>query len=856
MPERTLIVAATNTLVRGYAVVPTDRLSDAGAPVNALFAVTRALVNGLAFKQPARAVALVASGPTPADWPPALAQQATHLPALLRAFGFPVVETSDELHLCAAYARAALEAGDDVIIVGADKRLAQLVGEGVWWYDPNKDARYTVDMVKKRFGVAPGQVAEWLALVGNEDDGLPGVAGIGAKGATALLEAHGTVAKALEALDSIGGRAGNALRAARDLIPAEVARCRLDAQRPLPVPLEQLTWRAPAGASLNATLKPLGFVEFLASDGADRVDVTVCASPQDVRAALATWGATPVGVHPVTEDPSPVRGALVGLALSAGEGRACFVPLKDGPVDPALAAWLEDAAAPKLAHDSKDLDVALRRRGVRLAGVAGDTAVASHLTQPSNWAPHDLSVVARHVLGRALPSDDEARGVGARRKPWAAVPVDKVAQHAGLLADVTARVWRELGPKVNAEQHAEYLALDDTLARMELAGIAVDASELDRAEADFIPLGEALEKDIFALAGKSFELGSTRQLGEVLFGQLKLPVVSHTKTGWSTATEALERIEHAHPIVPLVIRWRMLRRLMDSWVKALRGDIGPDGRVHSSFHAARSFSGRIVNSSPDLGRVPGRTPEMARIRRAFVAKPGHVLMSVDYNQLGLHVLAHLTKDPALVGPLREHADVHRLTAAAVLEKRPEDVTADERQLGKVVNFATFAGQGASALAQQLGVDAAEAKQLIARFDRKYSQVRAFQDEQERLARERGYLVTLAGRRWPIGGLESLDPMLRGYAERLARRGTHEGSVCDVSRRGLLDADRALRKAGLAAAPLVQVLDEVLFEVPEVELREAARVASEAMKNAFQLEAPLRVGVEVGPNWADLSPLSP
>jgi DNA polymerase-1 len=229
-------------------------------------------------------------------------------------------------------------------------------------------------------------------------------------------------------------------------------------------------------------------------------------------------------------------------------------------------------------------------------------------------------------------------------------------------------------------------------------------------------------------------------------------------------------------------------------------------------------------------------------------------MSVDFNQLGLHVLAHLTRDPALVEPLRQRADMHRLTAAAVLDKSADEVSVDERQLGKVVNFATFAGQGASALALQLGVTAARAKEYIARFDDHYAHVRAFQDEQLRLAKERGYIVTLAGRRWPIGGLESLDPMLRSYAERLARRATHEGSVADVSRRALLEADRALSNRGLAAGPLVEVVDEVLFEVPEAELREAARLCTQAMCHAFELEVPLVVGVEAGKTWADLEPL--
>jgi DNA polymerase-1 len=331
--------------------------------------------------------------------------------------------------------------------------------------------------------------------------------------------------------------------------------------------------------------------------------------------------------------------------------------------------------------------------------------------------------------------------------------------------------------------------------------------------------------------------------------------VLRTKTGWSTSIEALERIENAHPIVPLTLRWRALRRLRDNWVSSLRRSIDSDGRVHSRFNQARSFSGQLVNSNPDLGRVPGRTPEMARIRRAFVAAPGRVLMSVDFNQLGLHVLAHLTRDPALVEPLRRQADMHLLTAAAILERSPEEITLEQRQLGKVVNFATFAGQGASALALQLGISAQEAKEYIARFDRHYAKVRAFQDEQVRLAREQGFIVTIAGRRWPIGDLESLDPQLRSYAERLARRATHEASVQDVSRRALLEADRAIAREGLGTLPVLQILDEVLFDVPEAELEKAARVCSDAMKHAYELEVPLRVGVEAGKNWADLEPLT-
>jgi DNA polymerase-1 len=850
--DRTLIVSATNVLARGYFAVPIDRRSPAGEPVNALFALTRALDKGVAFKVPARAVAVVESEPATEAWPEILRQQLPKLVPLLNALGLQTIEAAGELHVVASYARAALDAGDDVIVVGTDKRFAQLVADRVWWYDANKDARYTIEMVTKRFGVGPDQVSEWLALVGNPDDGLPGIAGIGAKGATELLTKFGSVATALAALGTIKGRAGNALRAAGGgAIGVELARARLERERALPRPLAELTYVAPDAGRRNAMFRELGFVEYLASEGGGRIEVRVCESAADVASAIAELGAGPVAMHALVEEPTPVLGALVGIALSVGGKRAWYVPAAQLG---ALREWLENASAAKLGHDTKVIDAALRVLGIKLAGVVGDTACASHLTEPSNWAPHDLPIVAKHVIGRALGDEDSVRGVGQKRKAWGELDAFVAGRHAAERAETVAEMWSVMGPRVDAKLHAEYLALSDTLVRMEIAGVGVDADELGRAAEAFAPIEADLEKQITELAGHEFNFNSSKQLGHVLFEELKLPIVSHTKTGWSTANEALERIQHAHPIVGLVIRWRTLRRLRDNWINSLRGYIAPDGRVHACFHPARSFSGHIISTSPDLSRVPGRTPEMARIRRAFVPRPGNCLMSVDYNQLGLHVLAHLTKDPALVEPLRRGDDVHVQTAAAVLELDAAAIGERERQIGKVVNFATFAGQGSSALALQLNVTPQEAKQLIARFDRTYSRVREFQDEQHRLARERGYIVTIAGRHWPIGGLESLDPHDRSYAERLARRATHEGSVSDVSRRGLLDADQALRRAGLGAVPLVQILDEVLFEVPEREVGDAARIAADAMRDAFALEAPLRVGVEVGPNWADLARL--
>ena len=833
---RTLVASAVNLLARGFMIVPTDRKSRSGEPAGALFAVARAIQRAIAFKQPARAVAVVEASPEVAKWPAILQAQLAPLPELLAALGCQVVRGDGELSLCASYARAALDAGDDVMLVGIDKRFAQLVGDRLWWYDAAKDARYTPEIVMKRFGVPPDKVAGWLGLVGDED-ALPGVKGIGAKGATSLVESFGSIDAAVAQAETMDGRLGKALRAAKDDIPRELARATLDQTRALPEPLG--AYVSPAPAALNALLDRLGFAELLVSDGGAQ-HVEVC---EDTIAITGEHA-----LHALIEDDGVT---LAGVAVADGHG-ARYVPASAASW-PALAAWLADPHAPKLGHDLVGTMVALHRAGIELAGIVGDSACASHLTQPSNWAPHDLPLVAKHVLGRALPELDHVRGVGQKRKAWVALPVERAAEYAATCAEASRTIWHALAPGVEPALMAEYLELSRTLVRMELIGLVVDPAGLDRAEQAFAAIDAELTQQIEALAGHSFNINSGKQLGTVLFEELKLPVAGHTKTGWSTAIEALEKIDHAHPIVPLVIRWRLLRRLRDFWVIALRKCIGPDGRVHSRFHPARSFSGHLINTNPDLGRVPGRTPEMAMIRRAFVAAPGRLLMSVDFNQLGLHVLAHLTKDPALVEPLRRRDDMHALTASAVLDKPVSELTVDQRQLGKVINFATFAGQGASALALQLNVSAAEAKEYIVRFDRRYALVRTFQDEQLRLARERGYIVTIAGRKWPIGGLESLDSHDRSYAERLARRATHEGSVSDVSRRALLDADRALRAAGLSTEPVLQVLDEVLFDVAEAELADAARIASTAMQHAFELEVPLVVGIEVGRTWADLEP---
>jgi len=856
MTDRVVVALATNLLTRGASIATPGRTSRDGAPAHVRFAITRALLQAVSFKTPEYALAVF-----DADVPelvPALRAELDLLPALFAGLGFQCIVASRPADVVAAYTRAALSARHDVVVVGSDKRLAQLVQDGVWWYDAYKDVRYTSELVRKRFDVGPEHVSDWLAMVGDEDT-LPGVKGLGKKSATQLISEYGSIAGALDAVSSIEGRTGNALRAAQADARRELGRARLDHSVALPEPLTGLTYKEPEPAALQALYVSLGFLEFLSAEEVQS-DVQLCCDDAAVSALLEGFGAAPVSVFALAEEPSLVRGELAGVALvQVGQERAGYVPLRGkgqlaAAVPSALAGFLADAR-PKIGHDLAALHAAFLRHDITLAGFVSDSACVTHLHQPSGLAPHDLNVLAPAILQRAVPEEDSVLGVGRARKRWAALDVDAAAQYAVALARASGEIVDKLAPTTDHALLDEYLALSETLGRAAHHGICCDADNLTRAGADFERIGAELEAQIHKLAGHSFNINSTKQLGEVLFEELKLPVASKTKTGYSTATEALERIEHAHAIVPFVIRFRMLRRLTDSWVTALIAAIGADKRVHANQYAARSFSGRVICANPDLGRVPAKTPEMLRIREAFRMPKGYTLLSVDYEQLGLYVLAHLTKDPALVEPLRERQDMHVLTACAVLELEAAAIGDNERQIGKVVNFATFAGQGPSSLALQLGVTAQDAKQLITRFDRRYAVVRAFQDEQFRLARERGYIMTIAGRHWPIQDLESPDVMIRSYAERLARRATHEGSVADVSRRGLLDADRALRAAGIDARTLLQIHDEVLFEVRDEAVSEAARLTADAMRHAFSLEVPLRVGVSVGPSWGELSPLA-
>jgi len=845
MPGRSVIVHTTDLLVRSFQAVPPDRTDPDGRPVNALFGVALGLRRAVERKQPDRAVAILdASAPVP-DWPRPLRQQHDRVAELVEAHGFTVVAADDPVRAVAAAVEQAVGAGHEVVVVGADKRLAQLVRPGVWWYEQHKDLFSTDEIVRKRFGVPPAAIPVFLGLVG-ERDLLPGVPGIGKKSAIGLVEAHGSLAAAREALDTLPTRLRKALAEAGEQADAEVAKATL-AGASSPVSMDEGVFAAPDRAALDDRYRALGFVALLGEAPREALDLVVDADDEALSTALRDWAGEPVGLSIVTEDPSPVRGALVAVALAGGR-RALHVDVRDAVPEP-LRAFLEDPERPKVVHNWSDVRVALARRDIDAVGVALDTAVASHLDDPVGRAPHELEIVVRAVLRRALPPEEACRGKGKSQRAFADVPVEAVAHHAGERAVAIAELAGRFGAPDH--HHAVAMRLAETIARMQQRGIACRPERLDEAEAWLLERVHRLEEEVHELAGHAFNLGSAKQLSTVLFDELGLEAPIRTKTGFSTATEALQRIVHTHPVVPRVMAWRQHRRLVDAWVTALRPMIDADGRVRARQHLARSFFGRVLCSDPDLSRVPGRTEAMSWIRRAFAAPEGTVLLSIDYAQLGLVVLAHLSGDPRLVEPIVAGDDLHRITASAIFEIPVGEVDEERRQTAKAVNFATFNGQGPSALATQLGIEIADARAFIERFDDYYSVARDYQQAQLEQARATGEVTSWAGRRFRIRGLDSLEVKDRAYAERLARRAAIEGTVADITRRGLCRVDEALREAGLAAVPLVQVHDEILFEVPEDELDRATELGCRVLSEVADLDVPLRVGSKGGPDWASL-----
>lgn len=885
--QRVVLVDGTALIFRAFFAIPGTFQSSQGVPTNATYGFALMFRKILAGRAPTMgAVVFDAPGRTFRDErypqykahrprvPAELRAQIPWVRKVVEAHDFPTlsIEGFEADDVIGTLTKKAVAAGHEVFIVSGDKDFAQLVSDDVRMVDTMKDVTYDPELVRKKWGVPPEQFVDFLALVGDKADNIPGVPGIGAKTAKALLERFGDLETILGSTAELKGKQRERLEQHAEDARLSKALATIDVAVPdevLGVTLEDLRVPPVDAAKVDALYRELEFFSLLSGDDAhaQAAEGDFAALTRDELGAffeeLGADGA-PVAVVPLHTAAGPVRGALVGVALAQKDGAATvarYLPIGgEGSLGASALEifdrWARDPDQPKVTHDLRDVRCALEGAGVTLEGVVGDTRLGSYLVDPTQDLPHRLDQVARTYLHRALIPLKEVVGSGSAERDLDAVPLATLAPYACHLAAAVAEAWPAVAEAVEAAGQGRYLRtislpLAGVLARMQRDGVRVDEGILANLGAEFADRKRDLEQRIHALAGHPFNIGSPKQLAQVLFEELELPVVKRTKTGYSTAAEVLERLAPQHPIAAQVLQWRGLAKLIHTYTRVLREAIDPEtGRVHCRFQQTTAASGRIITTDPDLQRTPIRTGDGRRIREAFLPREGWVMVSADWSQIELRILAHMSGDPLLLDSFQRGVDVHRKTASQIFGVAPDEVTAEQRAVGKTVNFATIYGQGATALGQSLGMSRREAKALIDRYFEAYAGVAAWQAETIDEAYQRGYVETILGRRRYVPELASKNTAERAYGERIATNTPIQGSAADLCKLAMLEIDRRLREAGAEARMLLQIHDELVFEAPPSEVDELEGWVRAAMERPLDdLDVPLEVHIGRGASWA-------
>jgi len=819
---------------------------------------------------------------------------------ILDAFHIPVIAINgyEADDVVATLADRVARDGLQAVIVSGDKDFYQLIGPGIALLNPGRGGQAAVEEqwvdqtnASERLGVPPKQVVDFLALVGDTSDNIPGVKGVGDKTALQLLETYGDLETILaRAADIPGKRPREALL--QNAENARLSRQLVTLQRDVPVELdlEQLRVRTPDTDTLATLFTELEF-RTLIPKLSDLSSVGVVRPAEPAPAARAPQLADPRLLDDPAELPAVIEElrlarlvsirtepGLAGLSFATAPGRSWYLPLshraREGEFDSvpprnlpplgsdALAgvrALLADAAVRKAGHDIKATWVALADAGVQLDGVAYDAMVASFVLDPGNRS-HALDDLAREHLSVELPTTAQLLGKGkggATERTFAEVPPAEAARTSGAQVEMVLRLEEAFRSDIDAHHLARLLdeieiPLIPVLVDMEATGILVDRALLGEMSRGFTKELTGLELDIYKAAGGEFNINSTPQLRTVLFERLKLPVQKRTKTGASTDVEVLEQLAAmGHEVPRLLIEYRELSKLKSTYVDALPGYIrAATGRVHTSFNQTGAATGRLSSSDPNLQNIPVRTKRGGEIRRAFIAPPGRLLLTADYSQVELRLLAHLSGDPAFVAAFQRGGDIHRQTAAVIFGVSEANVTGEMRARAKTINFATIYGQGALALSRQLGITLEEAKAFIKHYFERFAGVRAWLDKTVDEARQRGFVETLFGRRRYIPELRDRNFSIRAFGERTATNSPLQGSAADLIKIAMIRIHAALKREQLGAKMLLQVHDELVFEIPEAERVDAGGLVKREMEGVASLAVPLVVSVGAGMNWID------
>lgn len=858
-----------------------------GVPTNAVFGFLQMLLKVLKDAKPEyAAVVYDAKGPTfrhkfypaykanrpPLD--PALKTQFPLVRQVVTALELPAVEVEgyEADDLMATLARQAADQGFEVVLVSGDKDLFQLLSEQVSMWDTMKGARLGPEEVRAKLGVEVAQAVDFQALTGDSTDNVPGVPGVGPKSAAKLLQEHGSLDQVLDAASGLKkSKMRENLLNFRDqaLLSRDLVRLAVDA--PVEFDPEAFSVRKPDPRVLTPVLAKLEFnrlmTEFAGPSPADEADYKCVTEPAELKDFLEQAAKTGrLAVDTETTSIDAMRADLVGFSLSYKSGQAVYVPvghnLPEGgrQADRAmalktLAPYLADPKLEKIAQNLKyDLTV-LKRAGLELAGTAFDTMVASYLLGPGK-ATHNLAAIAAEYLGRSVISYEEA--TGGKNKSFADADLDKAVPYAAEDADVALQAYEALEPMLKEAGLDELfrdleMPLVPLLAKIEMNGVGLDIQGLlDLGKEMEIKLLE-IEQCCYKLAGHEFNINSPQQLGVVLFEELGLTQLKKTKkkTRYSTDMSVLTQLALEHPLPAEVLGYRSLSKLKSTYVDTLPQLVNPDtGRVHTSFNQAVTATGRLSSSDPNLQNIPVRTDLGERIRRCFAPQKGRVLVSADYSQIELRVLAHLSADPLLVDDLTKGLDVHTQTASRLFEVDPEEVTIEQRRRAKTVNFGVLYGMSAFRLAREQGVSRTEAQDIIKRYLGRYEGVAAFQQSNLSQARESGYVTTLLGRRRFLPAINARDRVSRESAERMALNTPLQGSAADIIKLAMLKVDEMMAAEYPEALMILQVHDELLFEVDKARVEDFSRRVKEVMEGVMKFKVPLTVDVGWGANWAE------
>ncbi len=903
-----LLVDGSSYLYRAYHALPDLRGPD-GFPTGALHGMV-AMMKKLREQIPAAHAVCVfdAKGPTFRDtWygdykanrtamPPPLVQQIEPIHEVVKLLGWPVlevpgIEADDAIGTLACVAESA---GHSVVISTGDKDLAQLVTANVTLINTMSNERLDIEGVKAKFGVPPDRIVDYLTLVGDAVDNIPGVDKVGPKTAAKWINDFGSLDGVIAAADTIKGVAGDNLRKALDWLPmgrklvTVVKDCALAQQIAGWPALEELALREVDQAGLTAFYQRYGFRAWLkeiesggaATPAADAATVAlprpdVAALPREVETIfslerLHAWvaklhTAELVALATQTDSLDPMRARMVGISFAFESGRAAYVPLahsySDAPDQLPLAEvlallkpWLEDAGKPKLGQNIKyDVHV-LANHGIHVRGYVHDTLLQSYVLEAHR--PHSLESLADRHLGRKGLNYEDLCGKGANQIPFAQVDVAKATEYSGAACGLALQVHQTLWPQIEADTGLRFvyekieLPVSAVLKRVERHGVLIDAALLARQSRELAERILALEQDAYTLAGQPFNLGSPKQIGEILFTKLALPVKKRTASGApSTDEDVLQELAADYPLPARILEHRSLSKLKGTYTDKLPLMVNPQtGRVHTNYAQAVAVTGRLSSNDPNLQNIPIRTPEGRRVREAFIAPPGHVVMSADYSQIELRIMAHISQDPGLLRAFAEGIDVHRATASEVFNVPVGEVSSEQRRFAKVINFGLIYGMGAFGLASNLGIEQKAAKEYIERYFARFVGVKRYMDQTRVSAKQKGYVETVFGRRLWLPEINSGNGPRRAGSERQAINAPMQGTAADLIKLAMIAVQQALDDEQRATRMVMQVHDELVLEVPEAEIEWARESIPRLMAGVTQLLVPLLAEVGVGANW--------